>query len=180
MALIKCPECGKMVSNLAMACPECGFPIQEYVSKHNEMHECPECGTLVSKNAVKCPECGFPLDGNCKVFQKEESETFEIPTSNDTLNYSGFMQDYYESEELNQFIEIDGRKKYNDCWFWILTIAVPIIIFVAENVKPGVTITLGILFAIGNCVLIVLDDYRLKDSGQNVHFVWKALGITTG
>lgn len=29
MALIKCPECGKMVSSMAKACPNCGFPIRE-------------------------------------------------------------------------------------------------------------------------------------------------------
>lgn len=29
MPLIKCPECGKEVSNKAHACPHCGFPIEE-------------------------------------------------------------------------------------------------------------------------------------------------------
>ncbi len=28
MALIKCPECGKMVSDSAHTCPQCGFPIK--------------------------------------------------------------------------------------------------------------------------------------------------------
>lgn len=28
MALIKCPECGKQVSNQAGACPNCGYPIR--------------------------------------------------------------------------------------------------------------------------------------------------------
>lgn len=27
MAMIKCPECGKMVSNMAASCPGCGYPI---------------------------------------------------------------------------------------------------------------------------------------------------------
>ena len=27
MALIKCPECGKEISNKAIACPSCGCPI---------------------------------------------------------------------------------------------------------------------------------------------------------
>ena len=27
MALIKCPECGKEVSDKAAACPNCGFPV---------------------------------------------------------------------------------------------------------------------------------------------------------
>lgn len=27
MALIKCPECGRSVSDMATACPDCGYPI---------------------------------------------------------------------------------------------------------------------------------------------------------
>lgn len=27
MALIECPECGKVVSDRAWACPQCGYPI---------------------------------------------------------------------------------------------------------------------------------------------------------
>lgn len=27
MAMIKCPECGRMVSNMAASCPNCGYPI---------------------------------------------------------------------------------------------------------------------------------------------------------
>ncbi len=29
MAMIKCPECGKEVSDKAIACPNCAFPIAE-------------------------------------------------------------------------------------------------------------------------------------------------------
>jgi len=29
MALIKCPECGREVSDQAVACPECGYPIRK-------------------------------------------------------------------------------------------------------------------------------------------------------
>lgn len=29
MSLIKCPECGKEISNLAKTCPHCGYPISE-------------------------------------------------------------------------------------------------------------------------------------------------------
>lgn len=36
MALIKCPECGKEVSDKATICIECGFPIHDYILKVNE------------------------------------------------------------------------------------------------------------------------------------------------
>ena len=30
MALVKCPECKKKISNSASTCPNCGFPVGEY------------------------------------------------------------------------------------------------------------------------------------------------------
>lgn len=30
MALVKCPECGKEVSNSAAVCPNCGYGIKKY------------------------------------------------------------------------------------------------------------------------------------------------------
>ena len=42
MALIKCPECEKQISDKASSCPECGFPLkvtyEEYIC-------CPYCGS---------------------------------------------------------------------------------------------------------------------------------------
>lgn len=35
MALIKCPECGKEVSDKAAACPNCGLGIREYIEEEN-------------------------------------------------------------------------------------------------------------------------------------------------
>ncbi len=36
MALIKCPECGKEISDKAPACIHCGFPLESVTSKENE------------------------------------------------------------------------------------------------------------------------------------------------
>lgn len=30
MAMIKCPECGRMVSDMAASCPNCGYPISKH------------------------------------------------------------------------------------------------------------------------------------------------------
>lgn len=42
MALIKCPECGKQVSDKAPACPGCGSPIDTSI-------RCPKCGSTNTK-----------------------------------------------------------------------------------------------------------------------------------
>ena len=75
MAIIKCPECGKEVSNKARSCPNCGAPIDKKTY-------CPKCGSsdvsLISaaskvasvamwgifaankvKSTYKCNKCGF-------------------------------------------------------------------------------------------------------------------------
>lgn len=36
MALIKCRECGKDISNQAMACPQCGYPLRQKTLKRPE------------------------------------------------------------------------------------------------------------------------------------------------
>lgn len=33
MALIKCPECGKEISDKAEVCPSCGYPVDEIGKK---------------------------------------------------------------------------------------------------------------------------------------------------
>ena len=42
MALIKCPECGKDVSDKALACPNCGFPVVEYFHDDKSAEESEE------------------------------------------------------------------------------------------------------------------------------------------
>lgn len=54
MSLIKCPECGNMVSLKADTCPSCGYPIKENI--------CKECGNLLEKSVKVCPSCGCPVD----------------------------------------------------------------------------------------------------------------------
>ncbi len=54
MALIKCGECGQMVSDKAEACPHCGCPVEK-------MMACPECGSNIEGWESYCKNCGYPL-----------------------------------------------------------------------------------------------------------------------
>lgn len=38
MSLIKCPECGKDVSNNASVCPNCSYPIQKNANASSGNH----------------------------------------------------------------------------------------------------------------------------------------------
>lgn len=56
MALIRCEECGKKVSDKATFCPHCGCPVLPM----EPTVFCQECGTEFLKKSEKCPNCGCP------------------------------------------------------------------------------------------------------------------------
>lgn len=81
MALIKCRECGQMVSDKAKQCLKCGAPIEkpEY---------CAECGGAMRATDAMCPSCGCPKEivQNEQVINnnggnvKPEGNTPEVPS----------------------------------------------------------------------------------------------------
>lgn len=67
MALIKCNNCGGMVSDKATVCPHCGNDPHKTTDETNvstpkdnnpKLSVCPYCGATVSKRAKTCPKCG--------------------------------------------------------------------------------------------------------------------------
>lgn len=56
MALIKCPGCGKEISDKAAACPNCGT-----VFKVEPKKTCSECGAELEEGMRVCPNCGCPV-----------------------------------------------------------------------------------------------------------------------
>lgn len=50
MALIKCPECGKEISDKALSCPNCGAFVKKKFCQH--------CGESIDTACVVCPKCG--------------------------------------------------------------------------------------------------------------------------
>lgn len=60
MALIKCGECGKKISDTATECIHCGCPIERKVT-------CSECGAEVIVKDGVCKECGHKLDAKTKI-----------------------------------------------------------------------------------------------------------------
>lgn len=90
MALIKCPECGKEVSDRSHTCIQCGFPIYEYVQEQKELDAsmphcfncnstninprgfCNNCGAKQEKEIDPdvCPKCGTKLDSKLRVCPK--------------------------------------------------------------------------------------------------------------
>lgn len=54
MALIKCKECGKKISDTVEVCPHCGITLDESI--------CPKCKNEIDKDKDEfCSHCGYQL-----------------------------------------------------------------------------------------------------------------------
>ncbi len=51
MAIIKCPECGRQISDKAPVCPNCGVEIA------GKTIRCPQCGEYYFRDQEMCPNC---------------------------------------------------------------------------------------------------------------------------
>ena len=83
MALIKCSECGRMVSDKATACPHCGCPVKRQLV-------CPECGEAVSERDSYCLKCGCPLNHNPQSQVEEQTDyswDYDEKKPNNTLKW---------------------------------------------------------------------------------------------
>lgn len=56
MALVKCSECGKEISDKAKKCPHCGNKVKEDIS----YVKCNECEKKYDASLKCCPSCGMP------------------------------------------------------------------------------------------------------------------------
>ncbi|MBD9105818.1 zinc-ribbon domain-containing protein [bacterium] len=57
MAFVKCPECGKEISDKAAQCIHCGCPIEIEIKYY-----CKECGAEILETDKVCPNCGIDLE----------------------------------------------------------------------------------------------------------------------
>ena len=82
MALIKCPECGKEISDAAVKCPNCGYPVKaeqkkkEKENKTQKLVECPECHNMVESQYKTCPCCGYTLKGESEIAVEKIKSTW--------------------------------------------------------------------------------------------------------
>ncbi len=66
MALVKCINCGKEVSDKATTCPQCGnstIQNSEIIDEPKTVF-CPECNFVLNACEDTCPNCGCPIKEN--------------------------------------------------------------------------------------------------------------------
>lgn len=70
MALIKCPECGKEISDQTQQCPGCGRPVspnrQQTPQSQEPTKKCKHCQSDIPKKAKVCPVCKRKQGGALK------------------------------------------------------------------------------------------------------------------
>lgn len=94
MSLIKCPECGKEVSDKALACIHCGFPLQKAVEETiPKIQYCPYCGKQNTIESTFCAYCG-------KSFKKDEGKQ-EIVSTNTSSPTVVDIMDYKNDLDLS-------------------------------------------------------------------------------
>lgn len=88
--MIKCPECGKEVSDKAISCPNCGYPIQQDTKNiNNSLSETGKKFTTIPEESIawekeeKTVEPPFPpkMENNNKtknIYEKDDSEQSKI------------------------------------------------------------------------------------------------------
>lgn len=87
MALIKCPECGKEVSDKAIACIHCGFPLQKVKKDEaTEIQYCPYCGKQNGIESTFCAYCGNSFKKDSTKQEIVSSET-SSPMVVDIMNF---------------------------------------------------------------------------------------------
>lgn len=75
MAMIKCPECGRQISDKAPFCPNCGVAIAGKIIK------CPQCGEIYFKDQEMCPNCHHitRLSGTVGITQDQAKTSTTTP-----------------------------------------------------------------------------------------------------
>lgn len=67
MAIIKCSECGKEISDKSTSCIHCGNPIERKII-------CKECGKEISINNKICTNCGYKFNNTKKNKSKGQKD----------------------------------------------------------------------------------------------------------
>lgn len=110
MALIKCKECGKEISDTAKVCPNCGYK--------NDDKFCPECGKRVKSTDKVCSDCGFPLKKtNAQNIINDNLDRITGAKSKSYVTFKDLFKDTFSKhtdEELDEVFICGGKNTTPD------------------------------------------------------------------
>lgn len=102
MALIKCPECGKEISDKAEACPHCGISFKTENNRAVNKYEtvlCPYCKKTYVKlkdSGDGCPYCGKPAVEKASESKSPIPEKLKEPEKPKDFKELGVLKNLFE------------------------------------------------------------------------------------
>lgn len=111
MALVRCPECGKEISDSAKSCPGCGYVF-------TETKFCRFCGEKIAADSVVCTKCGRQVEDMSSknpniVINNSSSASASSTASASNSNYiRGKRKDKWVALILCIFLGFFGAHKF--------------------------------------------------------------------
>ena len=104
MTMIRCPECGNMISDKASNCVKCGAPIVKKI-------KCDECGTQYDESKSKCPECGCPTPrtNNTGAGQQRQYTQTPPPGPMGYSQFAGNAQNMSREDRVQRFLMYNAK-----------------------------------------------------------------------
>ena len=129
MSEIICPECGKEISSYAKACPDCGFPMADFLEKHNltnfnKTWICTKCAKAYYYTWFKTPICEYcktPIvqtDIDNKIVSHKSANCTDEEYNEYVINLAKKYGDNFEQEIFNNRIKKlheDNKKIVEEC-----------------------------------------------------------------
>ena len=101
MALIKCPECGKEISNYAKECNQCGYPLSSNLEAEDYIYICPKCAMIYSSDELnankKCRFC------NIKTIITKETMNDFINNMDNEDDYDIILSKKYGGNQFSEY-----------------------------------------------------------------------------
>ena len=119
MALIKCPDCGKMFSEYAECCPECGCPVEDAKAEQVSATASPQDPTNAESDSVS-PHAESEKAGDVNSNQKDSSNTIGNVESDKEERKDPVNE---VIEEVN-VVSTQSKPKTNGKYWLILVLAV--------------------------------------------------------
>ena len=166
MALIKCPECGKEISDQSKECIHCGYSLlKNEMEKDISYKICSECGQKVPNNVNSCPNCGLPL---CKPKgHKSNKRLFVAHWLNIiALSYlwEYFLLDNKSESNSGVTVSVDASSAFNPILLniivivGILTFILGLLIYILKSKKLKLALSIMYLvIAIGNFSFLIMS-----------------------
>ncbi len=143
MALTKCPECGREVSDIAASCPNCGFPIRSHfenirIENENRIREEKKVSFINGRKQFLQQKTEFTIFGNKISFT--ENQKIHISVTSHILSEAEEVHSYikslfFDDSDIFSYDEYSHETAQSDIHEWVHNCVYPIANAAIDAVK---------------------------------------------